>query len=180
MTDKLMTAFDFTAEDLDHNQRGQLSPRQSKLLMKRTQGQKRTMGIVGVVGLAIAIYLALPFIQAMSLKAASLGQLIGAVVVLGISLLFFSGLFDKPSGQVIPVEGRVQFISRDSSTTHEDGTVTTDTSFYIVVGENEFVVKSGQYDAFTQGHVYRVYKSGISLFESSEILSIEYLGPPQE
>jgi hypothetical protein len=106
--------------------------------------------------------------------------LIGAVVVLGLSLLFFSGLSEKPSGQVIPVEGRVQFISRESSTTHEDGTMTTDTLFYIVVGKEEFQVRTDQFDAFTQGHVYRFYKAGNSVFESSNILSIEHLGPPQE
>jgi hypothetical protein len=175
-----MTAFDFTAEDLDFNRRGQLSPRQTKQIMDRTRKQKRTMLIAALVGIGIGTYLALPFIQEMSLEAASLGQLIGAVVVLGLSLLFFSGLSEKPSGQVIPVEGRVQFISRESSTTHEDGTMTTDTLFYIVVGKEEFQVRTDQFDAFTQGHVYRFYKAGNSVFESSNILSIEHLGPPQE
>jgi hypothetical protein len=180
MTDKLMTAFDFTSEDLEYNRRGQLSPRQTKQLLDRTRKQKLVFLVASVVGLGIGVYLILPFVLEMSLQAANLGQLIGAAVALGLSALFFFGLWDKPGGDVIPVEGRVQFISRESSTTREDGGMDTHTNFYIVVGENEIGVKSSQYDAFTQGHMYRVYRSGISEFESSEILSIEYLGPPQE
>jgi hypothetical protein len=181
MTDKLMTAFDFTVEDLDHNRRGQISPRQQAMAAKSTGQTRRGLVIITIICLAVAFWLALPFLRSMSLAPANetqgLMQLICSVGLFGLGLLFFSGLFNKPETGIKSAEGKVQFISRESSTTREDGGMDTHTTFYIVVGEDEFVLQSEQYDAFTQGHVYRVYGGSRMLFDS-EILSVEYMGPP--
>lgn len=175
MTSKLMQAFDFTEKDLSHNRQGQLSPRQLENLTRQTRSSKGRLLSIGLICLGIAVYLALPFIQSMSLQGDIL-RLIGVVGLSGLSIMFFSSLFDRPDLKVSSAEGRVQFISRES-TTDEDGTLITHTHFYIVIGKNEYAVDSSQYDAFSQGHVYRVYSGSTDLL-SSGILSIDYLGPP--
>ena len=174
--DPLMEAFNFTDEDLSYNRQGQLSPRQMERLASADRKGKVTVVIASLVTGAIAIGLLLPFIQAMSLEAANLGRAICGVPLIFLSILFFFGLFRRPDRGVKMVEGRVQFVSRDSTTQQDEAVVTT-TGFYIIVGEKEFPVKTEQYNAFTQGHVYRVYH-GVAA--TLGILSVEYVGPPPD
>ena len=52
----------------------------------------------------------------------------------------------------------------------------TTVSYYVVIGDHEFGVKQGQYQAFIQGHIYAIYLESNFGF----ILSIEYIGPPED
>jgi len=172
--DPLLDAFNFTEEDLLYNRQGQLSPRQIENLASADRRGKVAIAIASLVSAAIAIGLLLPFIQAMSLEAANLGRAICGVPIFLLAILFFFGIFRKPDRGVKQIEGVVQFVSRDSTTTQDDTVVST-TGFYILVGEKEFPVKTEQYKVFTQGHIYRVY---YGVAASMGILSVEYLGPP--
>ena len=174
MNQKIMVAFGFTADDLAHNQEGRLSPDQTERLKKNMRKNKRIFLILGIITLIIAIYFAIPYIQAMSFNGAKLLNLLGPVALLALSVLFFSGLFEKTDAAIMQSEGRVQFISKESAI-DDDGTQVSKTYFYIVVGKDTFSVEPEQYDAFTQGHRYRVFSVQKTLFLTG-ILSIEYLG----
>ncbi len=174
MNEKLMAAFGFSADDLAHNRRGELSPAQQERVKKNTGKNKGIFAILGIIALTIAIFLSLPLLQSMSFAGTSPLKLFGIAALLAVSLLFFSCLFEKSTVEIGQVEGNVQFISRESMI-DDDGTQIAQTSFYIVIGKEEFAIKSEQYDAFMQGHRYRVYSAEKALFLSG-ILSVEYLG----
>lgn len=174
MQDKLGSTFGFTGEDLFYNQQGRLSSGQANQLARTNRKQKVILTFAALACGGVALLLLYPFIQSWSLEAANLGQGIAALVLAALSLLFFSGLFDKPAAGVKMVEGPVQFISSDVSTQHGDQVETT-TVFYLVVAERRFPVETGQYQAFTQGHIYRFY---FGAAPTLAILSIEYVGPP--
>ena len=84
-------------------------------------------------------------------------------------------MFEKDRPVLKSAEGKVQFISRESDMTHDDGTVTSSTSYYVVIGDERFSIDSGQYQFFNQGHIYAIYKEASVL---GSIISIEYIGPP--
>jgi hypothetical protein len=174
MQETMETAFDFTSEDLAYNQQRQLSPRQAAQLARTNRRQKVTLTLVTLVCAALALALAYPFIQAFSLDAASLGQAIGALVLAGLSLLFFSGLFNQVDAGVKMAEGPVQFVSGEEAI-HNGDHLETSTVFYVVVGGERVPVRTGQYQTLTQGHVYRLY---LGAAPSLGLLSIEYVGPP--
>jgi hypothetical protein len=48
MTPRLMQLFDFTAEDLEYNRKGTLSPRQSARVTKKRRAQKLLLSILGL------------------------------------------------------------------------------------------------------------------------------------
>lgn len=175
MSVDLMSAFDFSVEDLSANKSGQLSARQLERLAKADRKQKITLAIFGTLGVAIGTFLLMPVILGLTTEN-KIGFLVGGVIVGGLGLLFLSGLFDKPRTDISVTQGKAQFVSRESSTHDEDGGVTYHTSYYVVIGGKDFQVKSSQYEAFNQGHVYTVYHAPHPL----NILSIEYVGPPPE
>jgi hypothetical protein len=174
MIAELMNAFDFTAEDLTLNKSGQLSARQLDRLADWSRRTKIGSVIVALILGTVAVFVMLPIAQTLSLEG-NVGRLIGGLALAAVALLFFSALFDKQKIDIQSAQGKAQFVRRDTDTTDEDGIVTTTTSHYVVIGGHEFTVKTKQYDAFNQGHIYTVYHMQHPL----GILSIEYVGPPE-
>ncbi len=170
MTTELMKAFDFTAEDLAFNKMQQLSPRQTRRL-KKNRGQT-TVGLT-LFMLAIgtgAVFTLLPFIRQTLSITDDVGRLIGGVVLAGLSLIIlFLLLMGDEEPVVKSVRGKAQFLRKESDVDNE----VSSTSYYVVIGEREFVVERDKYQALTQGHIYTIY-SAVGL----GILSIEYIGPP--
>jgi hypothetical protein len=176
MSTELMRAFDFTGDDLALNRAGQLSPRQTERVRRRARNTKIRAVVFGLIAGVIAIYLLLPFILALSVKAAGVGQLIGGLVLAGLSLLLLSEIAEKPRTDVQSAQGKAQFLRRESTDVDGEGQpIGTTTQYYVVIGEHEFTLQRADYEAFTQGHVYNIY----FLTGPTEVLSIEYVGPPE-
>lgn len=176
MTTELMQAFDFTADDLAHNKAGTLSPRQLERYQK-TSSKSRVVAFLVTLAFGIGAYFTLlPFISQESALTDNLTRLIGGIVLAGLSLFFLFTIFEKDKPVIKSAKGKVQFISRESDMTHDDGTVTSSTSYYLVIGDEQFSVDSGQYQFFNQGHIYTIYREASML---SGIISVEYHGPPE-
>ncbi len=170
----LREAFAFTELDLAENKQRRLSARQRMRVMKKQRRRNITAVIAGVVCFAVGAILLLPIVQSMSIEG-RLGPLVGGIVLVLLALLFFSGAVDKPPSEVDSVEGKAQFVRRESTTWADDVAIS-ETDHYVVIGGHEFKVKPAHYEAFTQDHVYRVYYGP----EPLGTLSIEYIGPPEE
>ena len=176
MSAELMEAFNFTTDDLAFNKRGELSPGQ-KVRFAKAANRNSIMVVLFTLGFgAGAVITMMPFVlQGLSI-ADNLGRFIGGVVLIGMALFFFYLIFQKDAPVIKSAQGKIQFVSRESDTTDEDGTVTSSTSYFVVIGDERFTINSGQYQFFNQGHVYAIYKE-VSVLSS--ILSIEYIGPPE-
>ena len=169
----LKDAFGFTTDELALNKSGQLSRRQRAQAVKQANRKKVTSVILALVAGAIAIYSLLPFVRTFSM-AGGVDRLIGGSVFAVLSLLFFTALWQKPALDVQHVQGKVQFVRRDSDVVEDDNRVITTTTYYLVIGEQEFAIDRSKYEAFDQGHVYAIYY----LTPAQGILSAEYIGPP--
>lgn len=176
MTTELMQAFDFTADDLAHNKIGKLSPRQTKRYEK-TSNKSRVVAFLISLAFGIGAYFTLlPFIfQGLKLTE-NLGRFIGGIALTGLALFFFYTLFEKDKPVINNARGKVQFVSRESDITHDDGSITTSTSYYLVIGDERFNINADQYQFLNQGHIYTIYEEASML---SKILSIEYHGPSE-
>ncbi|HSG45749.1 MAG TPA: hypothetical protein VLA72_21610 [Anaerolineales bacterium] len=175
MTTELMQAFDFTSDDLAHNKSGNLSPRQLERYQK-TSSKSRVVALFVTLAFGVGAYFTLlPFISQESALTENLTKLIGGIVLAGLSFFFLLTIFEKDKPVIKSARGKVQFISRESDMTHDDGTVTSSTSYYVVIGDEQFSVDSSQYQFFNQGHIYTIYREASIL---SRIVSIEYHGPP--
>jgi hypothetical protein len=176
MSTELMKAFDFTEEDLAHNKAGKLSPRQLKRL-KRASNRGRIVSFFVMLAFGIGAYFTLnPFLLDGLAIAGNVVRLVGGIILAGLSLFFLYAIFERDNPVIKSAQGKVQFVSRESDTPNEDGTVTSSTSYYVVIGNERFTINSGQYQFFNQGHIYAIYKE-VSVL--SRILSIEYIGPPE-
>jgi len=176
MPTDLMTAFDFTNEDLLHNRTGDLSPRQQQAQKKYSGKNRVQMAVAGLVFGVAGIVLLLPFIRTFSPDAAPIWRIVVGGASIAVGLFFGSGIFDKYTIKIEETEGRAQFLRRESSSTDADGTTSSSTTNLLVIGGFEFPVKLAQYDALNQGHVYKAYFSRAPY----QIWSIEYIGPPPE
>jgi len=174
MSAELMEAFDFTADDLAHNKVGKLSPGQKARFAKATR-KSSIMTFIFTLGFgAGAVITLLPFfIQGLSITD-NLGRFIGGIVLAGLSLFFFYLIFQRDEPVIKSAQGKAQFVSRENDTTHEDGTVTSSTSYFVVIGDDHFSIEPEKYQYFNQEHIYTIFKETAVL---SRILSIEYIGP---
>jgi len=171
-----MKAFDFTADDLAQNKAGRLSPCQLKRL-KRASNRGRIVSFFVMLAFGIGAYFTLsPFLIDGLMIVGNIVRLIGGIILAGLALFFLYAIFERDKPVVKSAQGKIQFISRESDMTHDDGTVTSSTSYYVVIGDERFTVNSGQYQFFNQGHIYAIYKETSML---GKILSIEYIGPPE-
>ena len=176
MSTELMKAFDFTADDLVQNKMGKLSPRQMKRYKSASKrGTVASFFIMLAFGIG-AYFTLLPFLSEGLPVTGNLIRLIGGVVLAGIALFFLYAMFEKDNPVIRSAQGKVQFVSRESDSTDQDGTVTSSTSYYLVVGDEHFSINSGQYQFFNQGHIYAIYQE-VSVL--SRIISVEYIGPPE-
>jgi hypothetical protein len=175
MTTELMSAFNFTTNDLAFNKKIKLSPEQAAQFAKKN---KKSSGLVFLFTLAFgagAYFSLQPFIlQGLSITD-NLSRFIGGVVLTGLALFFFYLLFQKDEPLIESMQGKAQFISRENSSTDADGLVTHFTSYYVLIGEHEFDIEREKYQAFNQGHIYKIFKENSLL----GILSIEYIGPSE-
>ena len=174
MSTELMQAFDFTTDDLAHNKMGKLSPRQTAKYNKAMKGGNALLFVV-MAGFSVGAFFALrPFIlQAFSIPD-NLGRFIGGMVLFVISLWILYSLFQKDSTVVTSAQGKAQFVSRETTDTDGDGNMTHSTLYYVVLGDEKFSVERSKYKFFQQGHNYTIYKEAFM-----GIISIEYLGPPE-
>lgn len=176
MSAELMEAFNFTVDDLAFNKRGELSPEQKARFAKEAK-RSSIMVVLFTLGFgAGAIFTMMPFIRQGLSITDNLGRFIVGVVLVGLALFFFYLIFQKDAPVIKSAQGKIQFVSRESDTTDEDGIVTSSTSYFVVIGDEQFTINSGQYQFFNQGHIYAIYKE-VSVL--SRILSIEYIGPPE-
>lgn len=176
MGTELMEAFDFTADDLALNKAGKLSSRQIKRF-KKASLRGRIVSFLIMLAFGIGAYFTLlPFLFEGLTPSGDLVRFIGGVVLAGIALFFLYAMFEKDKPVIQSAQGKIQFVSRESDMTHDDGSITSSTSYYVVIGNERFSIDSGKYQFFNQGHIYAIYKE-LSLL--SGILSIEYIGPPE-
>lgn len=176
MSLELMQAFDFTSEDLAINKSGKLSPRQIKRY-KKASNRGRIASFFIMLAFGVGAYFTLrPFFFEGLAVAGNLVRLIGGIVLTGVALFFLYAMFEKDKPVVKSAEGKVQFVSRESETPLSDGTSTTTTTYYVVIGDERFVVGPDKYQLFNQGDIYAIYKE-VSVLSS--ILSIEYIGPSE-
>jgi hypothetical protein len=176
MSAELMKAFDFTADDLAHNKAGKLSPRQLQRF-KKASNRSSIFAFLVMLAFGIGAYFTLsPFLLDGLPIPGNIVRLIGGIILAGLSLFFLYALFEKDKPVIKSAQGKIQFVSRESDMTHDDGTVTSSTYYYVVIGNEQFSINSGQYQYFNQGHIYAIYKE-VSVL--SRILSIEYIGPPE-
>ena len=176
MTTELMQAFDFTADNLAHNKTGQLSPSQLKRF-KRASTRSSIVAFFVALAFGFGAYVTLlPFWDQGLVPGENLVRLIGGILLAGVALFFLYAMLQKDNPVIKSAQGKVQFISRDSDVTHDDGTVTSSTSYYVVIGDEQFSIDSKQYQFFNQGHIYTIYKE---ISELPGILSVEYHGPPE-
>ena len=152
----------------------------SRRQVKRVK-RKRILAtiIVGFIMLGFgtgAVFALLPFVNREMPISDDWGRFFGGVVLTCVALLllwFFSSLLFLKKSTVERVQGKAQFVRKEVDDADGEGT---NVSHYVVIGDHEFGVKKGQYPAFTQGHIYAIYlESNLGL-----ILSLEYIGPPED
>lgn len=176
MTTELMQAFDFTTDDLAHNKVGKLSPRQLKRYQS-TSIKSRVVAFLVMLAFGLGAYFTLlPFISQEISLTDNLIRLLGGIALVGLAIFFLFTIFEKDKPTIKSAQGKVQFISRENTMRHDDGSVTSSTSYYVVIGDEQFPIDSGHYQFFNQGHIYTIYKEASML---SKILSVEYHGPPE-
>ena len=176
MNTELMQAFDFTADDLPYNRTGALSPRQLNKF-KASNTRSGIFAFIIMLGFGVGAYFTLsPFWAEKLVIADNLGRLIGGIVLTVISLFFLFTLFENVQPTIKSARGKVQFVVKESDTPHEDGTVTTSTTHYVVIGNEYFPVDKKQYQYLKQGHIYTFYKE-VSVL--GRVISVEYVGPPE-
>ena len=174
MSTELMKAFNFTADDLAHNKRGELSSQQAARFSKASK-KSAVLFFLFTLGFGTGAYFALaPFIlQGLSITG-NIDRLIGGIVLAGLALFLFYLVFQKDEASVESVQGKAQFVSRESSSTDSDGHVSDSTNYYVVIGDHEFDIGREKYKVFNQGHIYTIYNAKSLL----GILSVEYIGSP--
>jgi hypothetical protein len=167
MTITLMEAFDFTADDLAFNKRGQLSPGQTARFEKTGRKNKVLHFIITLGFGAGAYFTLLPFVLQRISITDNLGRLVGGVVLTGFALLFFYFLVTKDEVNIQKVQGKAQFVRRKNSRSSS--------SYNVVIGGQTFNIGYDKYEAFNQDHIYTIYNDVTLL----GILSIEYIGLPE-
>lgn len=179
-TDQLMQALNFTADDLNANQRGELSSRQVQLLRSARQSyHRRVQKASTMTPLVVLFYLvviaaflaAVYFTGALKSLQAALGDfavpvLAGAAILLLLYVLWIPRAFRKglkQSDQSIPQPDAalpsVQNVSGTVKTKTVRGNVdyhTVDT-YSVIVGNEELGVSKAQMNAFENGKTYQVF-----------------------
>ena len=177
MSLELMQAFDFTAEDLSYNRMGQLSPRQMEMY-KKADTKSSVFAFFVMIGFGVGAYFVLsPFwAQGLSLGE-NVGRLIGGIILAGIALFFLYALFEKTEPKIRSAKGKIKFVVKETDSTDADGTTSTSTTHYVVVGDEYFSVDRKKYQHLEQGHIYIFYQESSVL---GRVIAVEYIGPPQE
>jgi hypothetical protein len=154
-----MQLFDFTAEDLEYNRKGALSPRQSARVTKKRRAQKLFLAVLGF-GLTCLLGGGLALGGGLSLStdsAAGVGMLVGAGIaaLLGAPLIFL-GVKPMRPVQVAAAKGtaRVARVQRTSRTNNS-------TSTYVVtelhIADKIFTVPDEAFVELQDGAAYAVY-----------------------
>lgn len=173
-----MQAFNFTAEDLAYNKASKLSPPQIARYKKSMRAGSVLFFFLMLILWATAYFTLQPFLEGLPISG-NLGRLIGGVVQIGFAILFLvfvlQALFQEIKPVFINARGKAQFVSRDHSTTDSQGSTISSTTYYVVIDDHEFDVGRDKYQVFKQGHIYAIYNDAFL-----GVLSVEYIGPPED
>ncbi len=179
-TDQLRSAFNFTLDDLNANQRGELSPRQVQLLRTARQAYHRRVQKASTMTPLVMLFYAViiaGFLAAVYFSGAyqslqkALGDLTlpvvgGAAVLLGLYILWIPRAYRKGLKQsdqsmpqpddalpsVLSVSGKVKtrFVRGDIDYRTID-------SYSVIIGNEDFGVTKAQMNAFQNGKPYRIF-----------------------
>jgi hypothetical protein len=172
-----MNLFDFTEQELKLNKRGQVSPRQRKLLNMTARGIRSSSWTsvyvtVGFLFLGLCIILAL-YLQNEDSRAALFSNplnllvfpatIFAVAVILTLSILYMRKLANRLAGaQVQSAQGKIR-LDEESG---EGGT-----AYYVFVGKKKFAFGEDMSRTFKEGEKYKVYYCKSGVYEM--ILSLE-------
>jgi hypothetical protein len=176
---KLMEYFKFDEADVEANRNGQFTDKQKAVLIEENKNDNilRVIGgIVLLVIIAVVIYVCVSvFFQSTNMTGKFDTVFIGLIVVLMLGLFAvrtFRHAFAKFQVKLQRVEGPVNIVKEERSSTRTDGT----TSHYYVyemhVGDGTFQVNSDLAGIMMQGDTYAVYYTQGS---ENDILSAELI-----
>lgn len=171
---QLSLAFDFTQDDLEANQRGQITPRQIKILIAKRDQTRVATGFFKVIfafmllgGLAMLLIfppMGVIFLAIMFFIVRSAFQAFNAIEQ------------DLKTPQVTAIEGAVQLdLQRSTISNRPDGTMNLDSkpsiSYSVQIGELKFSVSEHVFLVFKNGDPYAIYFTP----HSKTILSVNWL-----
>jgi len=165
--------FEFNAEDLNANQRGQFSPRQKEWLKMVARGArsfswKGAAIIVGFMFLGLCIILAL-YLQNEDSRTALFSNpanilmfpaivvVILGIIVLSIALAYWNAK-RLENATLLSVIGNIRFDRSYSSNSNT-------TSYYVFVGKKRFTFADDMSHALNESHKYRFYYCKPGMYE---------------
>ncbi|MFZ5818893.1 MAG: hypothetical protein ACOYYJ_03240 [Chloroflexota bacterium] len=159
MTNRLMQSLDFTEDDLAHNRKGALSPRQSARLTRKRRAQKLFLLSLGVIlacvgGGALAGLGGVSFYKG---EAAGIGLLIGAgVFALFGAPLIFLGVKPMRPVKVAAAKGPAR-VARVQRTQRTNNVTSTFVATELHLEDKIFTVPDEAFPELEDGAAYAVY-----------------------
>lgn len=159
MTTRLMQSLDFTAEDLEYNRKGALSPRQSARVTKNRRAQKLLLAALGL-GLTCLLGGGLAVGGGLTLStdsAAGVGMLVsaGIVALLGAPLIFL-GLRPMRAVKVAAVKGTAR-VARVQRTRRTNNSTSAYVATELHIADKIFTVPDEAFPELEDGAAYAVY-----------------------
>jgi hypothetical protein len=173
--------FEFNAEDLKHNQRGQISPPQKEWLKNVARGTRSfswsgVVIIIAFASLGICIMLAVALQNEDSRAALSdpnylvifpiIGVVIFGIIVLSLALAYWNAN-RLESATLLSVTGHTRFDESYSSKSNIR-------SYYVFVGKKRFIFGDDMSRTFKEGEKYKVYYCKPGMYEF--VMSFEKMG----
>jgi len=173
---ELQKFFNFDESDLVANRKGQVTPKQEKLLKQSATIGKIISIILGFAILIWGVYFPVREIITDYIRFGiynrSIGGLIFILVMTAFAFLFLRGLFTRKKFSIEKVEGQVNFIATEKKTTSFTSNKDTKIRHYEMrVGSEKFDVSEDLLNIIDESDVYAFYFTG----DTRNILSCEFI-----
>jgi hypothetical protein len=173
--------FNFDESDLVANRKGQVAPKQEKVLRQAGWIGKIISMVLGFSILIWGVYfpgreIVSDYIRFGFNEASLINGAIFILVLTAFAFLFLRGLFEKKKFSVEAVEGKVSFAAVEKKAgSSTSSTATKVRQYEMRVGDENFTVVESLPNIINEGDVYAFYYTG----DTRHILSCEFISKGQ-
>jgi len=172
--------FAFDESDLVANRKGQVTPKQEKVLKQTERIGKIISMVIGFSILVWGVYfvrtIISDFIRFGFNEASLINGGVFILVMAAFAFLFLRGLFTKKKFSVKAIEGKVSFAAVEKKVgSSTSSTATKVWQYEMRVGNENFYVGEGLSNTINEGDVYAIYYTG----DTRHILSCEFISKGQ-
>ena len=173
--------FNFDESDLAANRKGQVTPKQEKVLKQAERIGKIIGMVIGFSILTWGVYfpgreIVSNYIRFGFNEASLINGAIFILVLTAFAFLFLRGLFEKKKFSIGTVEGKVNFVVVEKKAGSSTSSTATKVRQYEMRVENEkFDVAESLANIINEGDVYAFYYTG----DTRHILSCEFISKGQ-